>query len=262
MNTLSLSPAKEHTQSCYKAGRETTQLQEAAIALCINGICQSVMMATPSDLEAFARGFAISEGLVSKASDILHVDCARSQGGWQVEITVLAASENRLKQQRRLMAGPSGCGLCGIASIEAAMSLPHQQKPSTINIPSLEAIQSAVVKLPALQKQFDCTRGHHGAAFFDLDGQFIEMAEDVGRHSALDKLIGRLAMHTKNQSAALSGFALLTSRCSHDLIMKAARAGIPALVTLAPPTDLAVQSALQLKLALFCHKQGKLKQFA
>lgn len=272
MSTLNHTPAKVLPHAIFNVHYESTQLQEAPIALCINGVCQSVMMATPSDLEAFARGFAISEGLVRKSEDILYVDCASVPLGWQVDITVLAASEKRLKQQRRFMAGPSGCGLCGVESIEAAMVLPNQGTSITAttcgkslvvtSLPSREMIEAAVRQLPELQKQFDCTRGHHGAAFFNLDNQLIELAEDVGRHSALDKLIGRLSMDKTNQSTAHTGFALLTSRCSHDLVMKASRAAIPVLVTLAPPTDLAVQTARQLNLPLFCQQQGKFKQFA
>jgi len=222
------------------------------------------MMATPSNLEAFALGFALSEGLISYPQEIIAIDCSVEISGWQVDINVLAGSASRLKQRRRLMAGPSGCGLCGVDSLAAAMALPQKNKPANQvrSIPSIEAIQLAVQQLPQLQKQRNCSRGHHGAAFFNPDGECLELAEDVGRHSALDKLIGALAMHSQAEFSELTGFALLTSRCSHDLIIKAARARLPALVTLAPPTDLAVQSAIQLDLPLFCHQQGQLKQFA
>lgn len=256
----SLDPASEFSE----APQASTQLQEAPIALCINGICQAVMMATPSDLEAFALGFVLSEGLICRPQEIIDIDCTVVTAGWQVDIRVLASAASRLKQRRRLMAGPSGCGLCGIDSLAAAMALPQQNKLGTQSryIPDIEAIQMAVQQLPQLQKQRNCSRGHHGAAFFNLRGQCLELTEDVGRHSALDKLIGRLAMQSPTDYSALTGFALLTSRCSHDLIIKAARARLPALVTLAPPTNLAMQSAQQLALPLFCYQQGQLKQFA
>ena len=240
---------------------EHATLQETPVALCINGICQCVMMASPSDLEAFALGFALSEGLITKPADSLSIDCVRESNGWQVNMTVLAGIEHRLKRRRRLMTGPSGCGLCGIASLELAMELPNQASYSAKPTLNKAAIHSAVSQLPGLQKRFNCTRGHHGAAFFTQDGQFVELAEDVGRHSALDKLIGRLAKYDTNALNHLTGFALLTSRCSHDLVIKASRSGISTLVTLAPPTDLAVQSAQKLLLTLFCYQQGQLKQF-
>lgn len=247
---------------------ETTDLEESAVALCINGITQSVMMATPSDLEAFALGFSISEGLVASSSDVLNIECLERANGWQVDITVLAVSEYNLKQRRRKMAGPSGCGLCGVTSLDAAMELPSQKKTSPeidsfVNS-SLEAafIRSAVSQLPDLQKEYNSTRGHHSALFFGEGGQFIELSEDVGRHSALDKLIGRLALCETNPLNKNSGFALLTSRCSHDLVIKASRSGIPALVFLGLPTNLAVQSAQQLQLPLFCFHHDQIKQFA
>jgi FdhD protein len=245
-----------------------TNLQEAAVALCVNGVCQSVMMATPSDLESFALGFALSEGLIASVVDVLNIDCLEQVNGWQADITVLAASEHNLKQRRRKMAGPSGCGLCGVTSLDAAMELPSQKETSfeidsSVNF-SLEAalIRSAVSQLPDLQKKYNSTRGHHSALFFGDHGQFIELSEDVGRHSALDKLIGRLALCEANPLNKNSGFALLTSRCSHDLVIKASRSGIPALVSLGLPTNLAVQSAQQLKLPLFCFHHDQIKQFA
>jgi FdhD protein len=245
-----------------------TNLQEAAVAICVNGVCQSVMMATPSDLEAFALGFILSEGIVDNVNAVLDIDCEQQSNGWHVDITVKAASEYRLKQRRRLMAGPSGCGLCGVTSLDAAMTLPSRNMPGSDSRPHINALEQASIirlsgnQVSSLQKQFNCTRGHHSAIFFDGEGLFIDLAEDVGRHSALDKLIGRLAKHQTKPLTAEDGFALLTSRCSHDLVIKASRSGIAALVTLGLPTDLAVQSAQQLSLPLFCFQYDQLKQFA
>ena len=259
---------------------DATELQEAAIAICINGISQAVMMATPRDLEAFARGFAISEGLIANANDILDVEVEPIPDGWQADIWVLAAAEHQLKARRRLMAGPSGCGLCGTDSVSAAITLPEVTQ-STACVPDESAIRMAVQQLPEIQKQQGCIRGHHGAAFFDLHGCCIALAEDVGRHSALDKLIGRLLSRPLNKQQSghksliglsglsgqsslpgLPGFAVITSRCSHDLIQKSARSGLSNLVTLSPPTDLAVKSARQCGLKLFCFKRGELHRFA
>lgn len=240
------------------------ELQEAPVAVCINGICQSVMMISPTDIEAFAYGFVLTEGLIAHPNEILHIDSIQQELGWQVDVRVLAEAEHKLKQKRRLMAGPSGCGLCGVDSLESAMALPEKASEQKLSNPNKfitldqKSILSAVDQLPNLQKQFACTRGHHGAAFFLPDAEFVDLAEDVSRHAALDKLIGRLAV---KDSLPKEGFALLTSRCSHDLVLKASRAGIPGLVTLAPPTDLAVQSAQRVELPLICFKQGQMQQY-
>ncbi|MFT6976210.1 MAG: FdhD protein, partial [Bermanella sp.] len=223
-----------------------TNLQEAAIAVCINGVCQSVMMASPTDLEAFGLGFILCEGIIENTDAVLAIDCDQQSNGWQVDITVIAASEHSLKQRRRLMAGPSGCGLCGVASLDEAMALPLNTKAELGAQPLMNAvnqgplIKAAISQISHLQHQFACTRGHHSAMFFDKDGAFIDLAEDVGRHSALDKLIGRLARNPRKPVVLATGFAVLTSRCSHDLVIKASRTGIAALVTLGLPTDLAV----------------------
>jgi len=239
------------------------------VALCFNGVCQAVMMASPNDLKAFALGFSISEGLIDGPQDILAIDCEAQSLGWQVNVSVLAACEHKLKTRRRVMAGPSGCGLCGIDSLEAAMAtqdllrgLPRslsKAAPTAVAPPEFETIELAKRSLNRLQKQHHYARGHHTAALFDDRANALAISEDVGRHSALDKLIGRA---TLDRQPLNPGFAMLTSRCSHDLVIKCARSGITCLVTLAPPTDLAVQSASQLGLTLLCFQQSQLKHFA
>ncbi|GAB3098422.1 formate dehydrogenase accessory sulfurtransferase FdhD [Aestuariicella hydrocarbonica] len=241
-----------------------TELQEVAVALCINGICQAVMMVSPNDLEAFAVGFCISEGFITGTHDILSIDCEAQPLGWQVDLTVLASCEYQLKDRKRLMAGPSGCGLCGIDSLEAAMnqdSLVKRETTSGVMAPSFDTIECAKHTLGALQKQYRYARGHHSAALFSHHhgAEALVISEDVGRHSALDKLIGKASLE---QQPLNTGFAMLTSRCSHDLVIKCARAGIACLVTLAPPTNLAVQSAAQSGVLLFCFQQSELKRFA
>ena len=240
----------------------TAALQEVAVALCINTVCQAVMMASPNQLEAFAVGFFISEGLINDADEILAIDCAAEALGWQINITVLAACEHRIKARKRLMAGPSGCGLCGIDSLTTAMDtqgLVKQQPASGASIPSNTTIEQAKLGLEHRQKQQGYIRGHHSAALFNSIGDVITSSEDVGRHSALDKLIGEAVLQRQSLDNV---FAMVTSRCSHDLIIKCRRAGIPCLVTLAPPTNLAVQSSVQVGLTLFCYQQSALKRFA
>jgi FdhD protein len=135
-----------------------------------------------------------------------------------------------------------------------------QQRPASgVNIPSNTTIEQAKLGLEHRQKQQGYIRGHHSAALFNSIGDVITSSEDVGRHSALDKLIGEAVLQRQSLDNV---FAMVTSRCSHDLIIKCRRAGIPCLVTLAPPTNLAVQSSVQVGLTLFCYQQSALKRFA
>ncbi len=238
------------------------QLSEIAVSICINGISQAVMMVSPKHLQDFALGFALSEGLINSITEVLDITVQSHECGWQVDLQVLARVQHRLKQRRRTMAGPSGCGLCGLDSIEAAMAINLPAlKPlsSLIKLPSDEIIIKARDVLPDILNKAGAVRGNHCAAFFDLSANVIAVREDVGRHSALDKLLGHLA---KKEPHISEGFALLTSRCSHDLISKAVRVSLRTLVTLAQPTDLAVSSARKLGLVLFCFQHGELKRFA
>jgi len=242
-------------------------LSEIALAVCINGISQAVMMVSDNDLEDFAIGFALSEGFIYSMSDIRDVSVTILSQGKQVNLTVSAQAEYQLKRRKRILAGPTGCGLCGIESINEAMTVnsvssefnPVSRSPSNqVSIPQTEIITAAKAALNHLQHQYNGIRGNHCAAYFDLNGHNLGYREDVGRHSALDKLIGNLM---KNKTKEL-GFVMLSSRCSHDLVVKTTRVKLPILVTLAQPTVLAVNSALQAGLILFSFHQGKLKRFA
>ena len=237
------------------------QLLEVAVAISINGISQAVMMASPEHLKDFALGFSLSEGLINSSNDVLDIMVHSHESGWQVDLRVLARVQHQLKQRRRTMAGPSGCGLCGLDSLEEAMSmaLPDKRASASLKLPSEKVIVQARDSLPALLKSSGGKRGNHCAAFFDLSANLLALREDVGRHSALDKLLGCLS--NKKQSMD-EGFALITSRCSHDLIAKAARLSLTTLVTLAQPTNLAVSSARKTQLALFCFQHGQLKRYA
>ena len=240
-----------------------TQLLEVAVSISINDISHAVMMVSPSNLKDFALGFALSEGLVHSLNEVLNITLFEHECGWQVDLQVLARAQHRLKQRRRTMAGPSGCGLCGLDSIEAAMSLPKMLGGKIVNQATSQPSEAIIIKakdsLPLILKQSGGIRGNHCAAYFDLSANLIAFREDVGRHSALDKLLGCL---TKNDDSTKEGFVLLTSRCSHDLIAKMAHFPLTTLVTLAQPTDLAVQSAIKTSLVLFCFQHGQLKRFA
>lgn len=249
-------PETESTQDKL----QQTQLREVAAAICINGINQAVMMVSPKDLGDFALGFALSEGLIDSPKEVLDTVITCHEQGWQIDIQVLARTQHQLKLRRRAMAGPSGCGLCGIDSIEQAMALSMSYTSHSFNeLPAEDIILQAKDTLFNLQQEYAGIRGNHCAAYFDLSANAIAYREDVGRHSALDKLLGCLVKKNRDITA---GFALLTSRCSHDLIAKAARLSLSTLVTLAQPTDLAVNSARKAGLALFCFQHDQLKRFA
>lgn len=234
------------------------QLSEVAVALCINGISQTVMMVSPNNLHDFAMGFALSEGLIHSIEEVQEIVIESTPLGYEIDIKVFARVEYRLKARRRTMAGPSGCGLCGIESINEAMALPTKNTSKTV-LPPTNVIIKARNSLTQIQKEHNGIKGNHCAVYFDLLANAISVTEDVGRHSALDKLIGCMY---KNNQITTPGFALLTSRCSHDLVIKTVRANIPVLVTLAQPTDLAVASAKQTGLVLFCFQHQTLKRFA
>lgn len=234
------------------------QLSEVAVSICFNGISQSVMMVSPGDLHDFALGFALTEGLINTTKEVLDIIIEQQPLGWQLDLQVLSRTEHRLKLRRRNMAGPSGCGLCGLESINEVMSLPTATVASPV-LPDTNIIIKARDTLAQVQENHNGIKGNHTAVYFDLKANVIAFREDVGRHSALDKLVGCLY---SNKQEKMAGFALLTSRCSHDLVIKAVRADISVLVTLSQPTDLAVASAHHTGLVLFSFQQGQLKRFA
>lgn len=238
------------------------QLLEVAVSISFNGISYAVMMASPKNLKDFALGFSLSEGLINSVNEVLNIIVHSHECGWQVDLHVLARSQHRLKQRRRNMAGPSGCGLCGVDSIEAAMDLNIPSNSVSVNnnnLPSEAFIVQAKEALPMILAKEGCVRGNHAAVYFDLSAKTIACRDDVGRHSAFDKLLGCLSNEHKTIP---EGFALITSRCSHDLITKAARLYLTTLVTLAQPTNLAVSSARKTGIALFCFQHGQLKRFS
>ena len=210
---------------------------EVAVALSFNGVTQAVMMATPADLEDFARGFALTEGIADPAA-IEAIEAAAVPGGIDLRLWLAPAAAARLTERRRTMAGPVGCGLCGIESLaEATRALPPVT--AMLTLPAAELCDAAAA-LGRHQPLHDATRAVHAAAFV-VPGQGIVMArEDVGRHNALDKLAGALIAAG---IAPGSGAVVMTSRVSVDLVQKAARMGAPVLIALSAPTAAAVDLA-------------------
>lgn len=217
---------------------------EAPIALEFNGIGYAVMMGTPIDLEDFVTGFTIGEGLAT-AADRIAPSVTELDGGWIVRAHLPDWSIPRVLERARTRVSESGCGICGIDSIAAALApLPVLVARLTVE---RGAIARALTQLGDHQRLGRATGATHAAAFCDVAGDIVLAREDVGRHNALDKLIGALARHGISGAA---GFVLLSARCSQELVEKTVRAGIPMLVTISAPTSLAVDRAREAGLAL------------
>lgn len=212
--------------------------EEVPIALQINSVPYTVMMATPADLTDFGRGFALAEGIVKDRADIRSVLTMPVENGWTVDIAVDESALKAARMPRRTIEGRSGCGLCGVENIGDVVRV-TVPVPRSIP-PSPAAILKAAAELPQRQPMNRLNRTVHGAAWVSLAGDVLIVREDVGRHNALDKLIGALS---EAQVDPASGFVLMTSRCSFELVQKAATVGIGALVTVSAPTLLALRIA-------------------
>ncbi len=218
---------------------------EVPVALQINSEPYAVMMATPSDLRDFAIGFLTGEGLLADTKDIAGILVMPVENGIAVDVAVRDGAIDPSRLVRRRIEGRSGCGLCGVEDIAAALRpLPPLKRSSA---PEAPAILKAAAALPALQPMNAHNRTVHGAAWVSKSGDIELVREDVGRHNALDKLIGAL---TQRQIDLGSGFVLMTSRCSFELVQKTVTAGIGALVTVSAPTGLAHDLARQSNLYL------------
>ena len=212
--------------------------EETAVALTYNGGTYAVMMTTPQDLEDFALGFSLSEGVINSSADIDSLDIVRLDDGVELRMWLSKPRADRLEERRRCMAGPTGCGLCGIESIAEAM-----RPTATIGYGrkfSPEQIMVAMRSLPSRQRLNNETRAVHAAAFWNVASGIVALREDVGRHNALDKLSGALA-HAS--IVASEGIILLTSRVSVEMVQKSAAIGVPVMVSVSAPTALAVRMA-------------------
>jgi FdhD protein len=212
--------------------------EETAVAITYNGGTYAVMMATPQDLEDFAVGFSLSEGVISSAADIESLDIVPLDDGVELRMWLRKPKADRLQERRRHIAGPTGCGLCGIESIAEAMRpaavIGHGQQFSP------EQIMVAMQNVPSHQKLNIETRAVHAAALWDFTSGIVALREDVGRHNALDKLAGALA---RASIVASEGIILLTSRVSVEMVQKSAAIGAPVMVSVSAPTALAVRMA-------------------
>ncbi len=252
--------------------------EEKAVAMVYNGISHAVMMATPLNLEDFALGFSLTEGIINDRSQFYGVDIVRSELGFECRIEVPSAVFMSLKQRRRHLSGRTGCGICGLESLAAVMpdlrlikqaqnlpldrgddtqrrytfdnndsikpfvsGLPATHVPGR-HLPSFEVVDKALKQLHDQQELRAKCGAVHAAAFADLQGDIVLLREDVGRHNALDKLLGSRANNKHEDNA---GFIVISSRASYEMVYKTAVRGIKTLVAASAPTAMAIELAEQ-----------------
>lgn len=238
--------------------RDEVVVEEVAVALVYNGVSHAVMMASPCDLEDFARGFSLTEGIVAKASEIYDVEVEDATGGIEVNLRIAAQRMAGLQERRRTLAGRTGCGLCGVDSLDAAMRpVVRSRDAETV---SRLAIERAMAALPAQQTLNKQNGACHAAGWAAADGTLVAVREDVGRHNALDKLAGAIAT---SGAGGPGGFVVVTSRCSYEMVQKAAAIGAAAIAAVSAPTSLAIETAEQAGIALVAFvRDGRLTVYA
>ena len=219
--------------------------EELPVSVVYNGMPHVVMMASPADLEDFALGFSLSEGVLQRPEELHAIDIAPLSDGMQISMEISLERYLALEVQHRNLAGRTGCGLCGAETIEQAVRHPAQVG-SGVNITD-QALQAALRQLSQRQELNAKTGAVHAAAWARPDGELVALREDVGRHNALDKLIGALIKRGENLAG---GFALITSRASFEMAQKAATVGITLLAAISAPTGLAIRLARETGLTL------------
>lgn len=232
-------PLPVFRQGLDKAGAATrTVAVEAPVAVEVNGLGYAVMMATPADLVDFGAGFAFSEGLAAGLGDIIDIEPVELEQGWLLRMRIEEDRFARVRDRIRHRLSDSGCGLCGLENLEQAV----RPLPLIAAVPKVapSAIFHALSQLEAHQSLGRATGAAHAAALCDEGGHILCVREDVGRHNGFDKLIG--AAHREGRALA-EGFVLLSSRCSYELVQKAALAGVPLLATISAATTLAVEQS-------------------
>jgi len=226
--------------------------QEVPVALVFNGISHAVMLATPLDLSDFAIGFSFSEGIIHRRSDIYDIEQINHPGvGIEIHLTIAAGCFARLKERRRTLVGRTGCGLCGLESLtafEAGLHLAETDTGPTAQFAITQGtLLGAFKSLHQAQPINAITGSMHAAAWINAQGEVLMLREDLGRHNALDKLIGALLVSAFDPA---SGCVIMTSRASYELAQKTVTARIPMLATISAPTSLAIQVAQQNGLTL------------
>jgi FdhD protein len=231
---------REHVrlESGGATGERSSVAEEVPVALVYNQRPHVVMMATPADLEDFAMGFTLSEEIVQRARDITDVRVQPYSQGVEIQLTIPSASAAALEDRGRQLVGQTGCGLCGVQTVGEALRTPRAVSAKWMLEPA--ALWRAEASLAARQELNQSTGAVHAAAWATQDGELMVVREDVGRHNALDKVTGALA---RAGTDASTGFLVMTSRASYELVQKASVAGVPVLATVSRPTGLAIRLA-------------------
>ncbi|MBB3391195.1 FdhD protein [Rhizobium sp. BK275] len=227
--------------------------EEVPIAFSYGGSSHAVMMGTPADLEDFAVGFSLTEGIITDRSQVAGIEFIEDEKGIDVQVTLLDDVEDALRKRRRSMAGPVGCGLCGIESIEQAV-----RKVPAVSKVGLSLSHADIIKAIALlndsQPLHRETRAVHGAGFYVPGRGLIAVREDVGRHNALDKLCGAVI---RAGAMGASGAVAVTSRLSVEMVQKTAILGAPVLIAISAPTALAIRTAEEAGMTLVALVRGE-----
>lgn len=227
--------------------------EEVPVALVYNGISHAVMLASPADLEDFALGFSLSEGILRDASDLYDLEVEQLGEGIQVDMRISAECFMRLKQRRRNLTGRTGCGLCGVETLEQAVRHPAPVVNAGLRV-SAESVHRAMSAMAEAQSLQRITGAVHAAAWARPDGSLQLVREDVGRHNALDKLLGAMAAESIDHA---DGFIVITSRASYEIVQKAATRGVALVAAISAPTGLAVRIAEEAGVTLLGFTRGQ-----
>ncbi|MRI33153.1 sulfurtransferase FdhD [Endozoicomonas sp. OPT23] len=245
------------TVSRWQSGRYQPKsdllAEEVPVAMVFNGISHAVMMALPENLELLALGFSLTEGIIESADEFYDLEVVEQNAGYELRMSISSQRMSALKERRRNLTGRTGCGLCGTESLEQAIRPVTPLAPS--KRPTDPAVQQALLELRQHQPLQELTGACHGAAWCDQQGRIQFLYEDVGRHNALDKLIGGL--HRRNEDLN-DGFVLISSRASFEMVQKLAAVRLGSLVAVSAPTSLAVNIARKANINLIAFaRQGR-----
>lgn len=231
-------PRPTQLAACLGTNASRLVPEETPVALVYGGTTHAVMMATPADLEDFALGFSLTEGIVASVSEISDLVIVTSDAGVEIRMWLQRAAERSFRDRRRYIAGPTGCGLCGIESLSAVRRLlPRVESKATLAAPE---VNKALDALCAAQILNHATHATHAAGLFQLRNGLITVREDIGRHNALDKLAGAIAQAGIDHDGCA---IVITSRVSVEMVQKAAMIGAPFLIAISAPTALAIRTA-------------------
>ncbi len=248
-NVLESAALTQYPVSRWLAGQSQSTsdwvAEEVAVALTYNGLAHAVMMCSPQDYEDFALGFSLSECIVDHPDQIYDIEVITQPDGIEVALTVAGSCFQALKSQRRNLAGRTGCGLCGKESLQQLAC--HLSPVSNRHPVTSSALEQALSRIGDQQHLFSKTGSAHAAAWCDNEGNLLCLREDVGRHNALDKLIGA---GISSGLPLSQGLVIMTSRASYEIVQKAVACGISMIAALSGPTGMAVRMAQDLGLTL------------